>query len=121
MIRRYVNVVRSAWFALALLGISACGREPEDSRVRDDSAAVHVCFELRDGAPLQDGLDFYGLFLVEGEFLPGIDDVRFDSGSAQTEIVLDKGVDGESWVSALPAEIRDATVVDEWFLSDRDC
>jgi len=114
--------LRFAVLAAVAALCSACSSEqPPDSLDTNASRPVHVCFELRHGAPLQDGFDFYGYFLDEGRFLPGIDDVQFDSGTARIEIVLAEGVDGQSWVAELPNGILQDDVLTGWSLSDRAC
>lgn len=70
---------------------------------------------------MQQGLDFDGQFLVDGYFLAGIRDVAFDSAAAHVDIELERGVDGQSWVAALPDEVLNDEVLTGWTVSPDGC
>lgn len=70
---------------------------------------------------MQQGLDFYGHFLVDGHYLSGIRSVAFDSAAAHVDIELDEGVDAESWVAALPVEVVKDAVLTQWTVSQHGC
>jgi hypothetical protein len=70
---------------------------------------------------MQQGLDFYGYFLVDGLFLAGIRDVAFDSAAAHVDVELNEGVDGQTWVVALPVEVLSDTVLTRWTVSRDGC
>jgi hypothetical protein len=108
----------AAMFALLWASCSSSG----GGRVSSSSVGrAHVCFELREGDPIQDGLDFYGLFLVDGHFVPGARNISFDSGKSRLDVELQDGVDGESWVDALPDEVLAQPVLTRWSVSEVGC
>jgi len=100
---------------------SACGSKAEPRTDPGTPSVGWVCFDLRRGAPIQSGLDFYGLFLTDGDFIEGIAQVEFDSVAATASVELEPGVDGTEWVRTLRQEILESTLVESRRISDRGC
>ena len=71
---------------------------------------------------MQEGLDFDGLFIVDGGgFIDGARNVSFDSSEALLDIELENGVDGESWVAALPDQVLKSEVLTSWSVEPEGC
>ena len=114
---------RSPWLLLvAMLPLqTGCGASSGRQAAPVSSGVDWVCFDLRRGEPIESGLDFYGLFLVNGVFIDGVSYVDFDSGGATANVKLEPGVDGEGWVKTLPDEYFDSRIVVQWRLANQEC
>jgi len=115
------NCLSKLLFCLTPLAAVVVACSPESSGTSPPIGTTWVCFDLRTGAPLQSGFDFYGYFLKDGRFLPGVVDVQFNSGSALVAVELAGELDGRSWVASLPNEVLDDPVLNRWYLSDDSC
>lgn len=118
---RSSGLIVSGFLVAILVLHTGCGVTSERRAATVPGAVDWVCFDLRRREPIQSGLDFYGLFLVNGVFIDGVSDVDFDSGAATANVKLQPGIDGEEWVKTLSDEYFDPRIVERWRLSDQEC
>lgn len=110
---------------LAIVGIG-CGASREDatpgtnSRTTDLPKAVWVCFELKKGEPMQEGLDFDSSFFDHG-FIPSVVNVNFDSEEAKVAVQLAPGIRVDEWMTSLPAPAANSPILERWSVSDSPC
>jgi hypothetical protein len=51
----------------------------------------------------------------------GIRGVAFDSAAAHVDVELTEGVEGQTWVAALPVEVLDDSVLTRWTVEQNGC
>lgn len=85
------------------------------------SSSVFVCFVMKNGAALQEGFDFWNLFLEDGEFIDGVDYASIDTGTATLSVTLESGRTRDEWIAGLPPAITEAPVLESISADDAPC